>query len=153
MSLPSLLPSIVVLYPEKQKHFSLSKTIPSPPAVSPFPPILLAFIKGEKTVRWWCQTMCTWVHGFNSFNLSQTQKLTGLQRYTICQTKLLKGQFLFPPSSSHVGMSKVTVCHSWVTWVFHHSHQFLFLRSQFVLSRSCLQAWGEFKGTRLIASV
>lgn len=46
MLLPSLLPSIVALYPEKQKHFSLS--IPSPAAAFPFPPILLVFMKEGK---------------------------------------------------------------------------------------------------------
>lgn len=46
MLLPSLFPSTVVLYQEKQKHFSLSKTIPSPPAAFPFPSILLGFMNG-----------------------------------------------------------------------------------------------------------
>lgn len=151
--LPSLLPSIVVLHPEKQKHFSLCKTTPLYPCCSPpfFPEEENTLEK--ETLRWWSWNTCTWVHGFNSFNLSQTRKLIGLPMYTICHTKLLKGQFLLPPTSSHVDMSKVTVCHSWVTWLFHYNHQFLFLRSQYVLSGSHLQARGECKGTRLIASV
>jgi len=67
--------------------------------------------------------MCTWVHGFNNFNLCQTQKLIDLQINTICKTKLLKGEFVLPPSSSHIDMPKVTVCRSWVASLFHCSNQ------------------------------
>lgn len=147
MLLPSLFQNIVALYQENQKHFSLSKTIPSPPAAFPFPCILLVFMKGcgGWTLSGGDIKMYAWADRFHTFNLSQPQKLIGWQRY---QPKLLTGWFLLPSSSSSVNLSKIPVCHSLVTWLFHYSHQFQFL-SHFVL-RSVYRLDMNIKGQGLV---